>query len=64
MEPWENKERKDKKEQSQNLQRAIEALAGGGFATFKAEALPYGLVNIQCAYLGKSESPKSAPVTK
>jgi hypothetical protein len=64
MEPWENKDRKDRKEQSQNLQRAIEALTGGGFAIFKAEALPYGLVNIQCAYLGDSESPKSDPATK
>jgi hypothetical protein len=64
MEPWEHKDLKDKKEQSQSLQRAFEALTGGGFAVLKAEAEPYGVVNIQCAYLGNSESPKSDPVAK
>jgi len=54
----------DREKQAQNLLGAVNALTEAGFAVTRAEALCFGDLAIQCAYLGKSGSPISEPVTK
>ena len=44
---------------AQNLLGAVKALTEAGFAVVKADAVNAVYLTIQCAYLGKPESPKS-----